>query len=105
MKLMEKSHQKALRHDYEVLVHIVKQALNEWDPFDLIHGGAPDNEFTAEATQIAARIKKHETPTALAKVISDIFSKNFESNLFPVETCLPIASRIFKDLEARSLLS
>lgn len=101
---MKKTDQEALKHDYREIVHIVKQALNEWDPYDLIAGGAPENEFTEETTQIAAKIKKTETPAELALVISDLFTRNFESALFSVEECLPVAYRILSDIEARRLL-
>lgn len=101
---MKTSDQKALKRDYREIVHIVQQALNEWDPYGLIEGGAPEDEFTEEATRIAAKIKKTETPAELAQVISDIFSRSFESDLFSVEECLPAASRIFSDLEVRRLL-
>jgi Domain of unknown function (DUF1871) len=101
---MKKTDQKTLKHEYREIVETVQHVLNEWDPYDLLKGGAPENEFTEEATQITAKIKNSETPTALAHVISDIFSRNFESDQFPVEACLPTASRIFKELEARRLL-
>jgi len=101
---MEKTDQKTLKHDYQEIVRIVIQALNEWDPYELIEGGAPENEFTEEATRIAANIKKIETPTELANVISDVFSRSFDSDVFSVAECLPVASRIFSDLEVRCLL-
>ncbi len=101
---MKASDQKALKHEYREIVDIVKQALNEWDPYDLIKGGAPENEFAEEATQVAAKIRKTEKQADLALVISDIFTRKFENNQFSVEACLPVASRIFGDLEARRLL-
>lgn len=101
---MKKPDKKAPEQDYREIVHTVMQVLNEWDPYDLIQGGAPENEFAEEATQIAARIKKIETTTELAQVISDVFSKNFESDQFPIEACIPAATTIFRALEARRLL-
>jgi len=101
---MKETDQKTLKHAYQEIVHIVLQALNEWDPYELIDAGAPENEFTEEATRIAAKIKKTETPTELAHVISDVFSRSFDSDVFSVEECLPVASRILCDLEVRHLL-
>lgn len=100
----EKNDQKALKQDYREIVQIIKTALNEWDPYNLIEGGAPEDEFAEEATQIAAKIKKTETPAELAQVISDVFSRNFERDVFPVEACLQVAFRIFGDLEVRHVL-
>ena len=101
---MRKNDQKTLKHDYQETVHIVMQSLNEWDPYELIEAGAPENEFTEEATRIAAKIKKIETPTDLAHAISDVFSRSFDSDVFSVEECLPVASKILSDLKVRRLL-
>ncbi len=102
---MEKADQKTMKLDYQEIVRIVIQALNEWDPYELIEAGAPENEFTKEATRIAANIKKVETPTELANVISEVFSRSFDSDVFSVDECLPVASKILNDLEVRGLLS
>jgi len=102
---MEKTDQKTLKHDYQEIVHIVIQALNEWDPYELIEAGAPENEFTEEATRIAARIKKTESPAELAHVISEVFSRSFNSDVFSVEECLPVASKIYSELEVKHLLN
>jgi hypothetical protein len=101
---MKETDQKTLKHAHQEIVHIVLHALNEWDPYELIDAGAPENEFTEEATRIAAKIKKTETPTELAHVISDVFSRSFGSDVFSIEECLPVASRILLDLEVRRLL-
>lgn len=101
---MKKTDQIKLKNEYQEIVCTIQHLLNEWDPYDLLKGGAPESEFTEEATLITAKIKNSETPTELAHIISDIFSKNFETDQFPAEACLPIASRIFRELKARSLL-
>lgn len=93
-----------MKHEYQEILVIVMQALNEWDPYELIEAGAPENEFTEEATRIAANIKNTKTPTELAHVISDVFSRSFGSDVFSVEECLPVASRMLSNLEARRLL-
>ena len=101
---MKRTDKKALKDNYLQIVQIVKQALNEWDPYDLIHGGAPEDEFAEEAALIAAKINQVETPAELGKVISDIFSKSFETDLFSVEACLPVADQLFSELKARDFL-
>ena len=101
---MKKTDLKALKHDYQEIVHIVMEALNEWDPYELIEAGAPENEFTEEATRITAKIEKTETPIELAHVISEVFSRSFDNDVFSVEECLPVASRILRHLEERRLL-
>lgn len=101
---MNKFDKKALKHEYREVVQLVEQALNDWDPYCLIEGGAPEDEFAEEATRIAASLDKIKTPAELAQVISDIFSKNFENDLFSFEACLPVASRLFTSLSERGFL-
>lgn len=101
---MEKSDHKALKHEYREIVDIVMKALNEWDPYEVIEAGAPENEFTEEAERIVAKFKRAKTPTELAHVISNVFSRSFGSDVFSTEECLPVASKILGDLRARHLL-
>lgn len=100
---MKTNDHKALKNSYREIVEIVTTVINEWDPYDLINGGAPDNEFTHEIAQVVAKIDEINTPTALAEIISSIFSKEFESEQFPIEACMPVASRLFVALKARGL--
>jgi hypothetical protein len=94
---------KALKNSYREIVEVVTTVINEWDPYDLISGGAPDNEFSHEVTQIVAKINEINTPTALAEVMSRVFSKEFESEQFSIEACMPVASTLFVALKARGL--
>lgn len=96
---MKTNDYKALKQSYQETVEIVTTIINEWDPYDLISAGAPDNEFSHEVTQIVAKIDWINTPTALAEVISSIFSKEFESELFTIEECMPVASKLFTALK------
>jgi len=77
--------------------------INEWDPYDLISGGAPDNEFAPEVEKIVAKVHQIKTPYALAEVISDVFTKGFDSECFSVEGCMQVASRIFAELQNRRI--
>jgi len=98
---MKTNDHKALKQSYREIVEIVTTVVNEWDPYDLISAGAPDNEFSHEVTQIVAKINTINTPIALAGVISSVFSKELESESFSIEECMPVASRLFTALKAR----
>ena len=101
---MKTNDHKVLKHSYKETVKIVTTIVNEWNPDDLISAGAPDNEFSHEVTQIVAKIDEINTPIALAEVLSGVFSKEFESELFTIEECMPVASRLFTALKAQGLL-
>lgn len=100
-----KTYQKTLRLRYREMIEVITRMLNEWDPYDLVRGGAPDDEFAREAAQISVKISEIITPMQLAEVISEVFSKAFASEpYFSVDACLPVASRLLNELRARGLL-
>jgi hypothetical protein len=95
---------KAMKRSYLEGIAIITIAINEWDPYGLIGGGAPADEFEREIARIAARIHEVKTPEALAEVISKVFSESFEPKPFSVQSCHPVASRLFVQLQTHSLL-
>lgn len=101
---MKSLEHKSLKYAYREIIGIVTTVLNEWDPYALIAGGAPNDEFAEEAARIAAKIREINTPMVLAEVISDIFSKEFEPELFSVEACMPVASKLYNDLQTQGFL-
>jgi len=94
---------KVLKRSYREIIEVITTVINEWDPYDLISSGAPDNEFAPEVEKIVAKIHKIRTPGALAEVISGAFSKGFDSDSFSVEDCMQVSSRIFVELQNRGL--
>jgi quercetin dioxygenase-like cupin family protein len=95
---------KAMKHLYREAVTIAAAVINDWDPYGLIAGGAPMDEFEDEASRIVAKAHGVHTPEALAIVVSEIFSASFEPETFSVEACLPVASRLFNELQIRGFL-
>lgn len=73
----------------------IKKIINEWDPYNLISGGAPDNEFESEIIEIIFKIKGKNDIKDIAYIISDIFINSFDKHdLFSVENCMDIANKI-----------
>ena len=95
---------KALKRTYGEIIEIVTKVINEWDPYDLIRGGAPDNEFAHEVAQIATKVHEINSPTELAEVISKVFSMSFGPEWFSVTACMQVACQLFADLQTRGLL-
>jgi hypothetical protein len=96
--------QKSMMHFYQEAIAVTTAVINEWDPYDLIVGGAPKDEFEGEVSQIVAKAREVHTPEALARLVSDVFSSSFEPGGFSVETCLPVASRLFEELQIHGFL-
>lgn len=93
-----------MKHLYREAIAVATAVINDWDPFGLIAGGAPKDEFEGEASRIVAKAHEVHTPEALAIVVSEVFSSSFDPEVFPVEACLPVASRLFDELQLHSFL-
>ena len=81
-----------------VLYPIVKKRIDELDPENLLKLGAPDNEYDFESSKITDKIRDSSTTKEIAGIISEVFTKSFDSEIKP-EKCLEIASLIKKDME------
>ena len=95
---------KAMKRSYRETVEVISQVVNDWDPYDLIKSGAPDNEFYPEVARIAAKVHEIRTSMELAEVISNVFTDQFGPEYFSIEACVQVASQIFPDLKNRGLL-
>jgi len=94
----------ALKRSYQETIKVVTEVINDWDPYDLIKSGAPDNEFSPEVGRIAAKAHGVKTSMELAKIISGVFTDQFGPEYFSVEACVQVASRLFTDLKNHGLL-
>lgn len=56
---------------------IVKKYIDEMDYFALLAGGAPENEFDMESAEISRQIYAKNDVEEIAKVIAQVFEKNF----------------------------
>jgi len=60
------------RADYDRALSIMHEAL-QWDPYSLIEGGAPCDEFDSEAAQLVSRIPQIHSPTDASVALSQVF--------------------------------
>jgi hypothetical protein len=51
---------------------IVKQAIDEWDPYGLLTTGAPSDEFDRKSRRIANKISKESSVKDIAIIISKV---------------------------------
>jgi hypothetical protein len=98
------------KYDYKKLLHIdinsniyqvVKRIINEWDPYDLISCGAPDDEYENEIKVICFKIEGKNSIKDVAHVIFDVFTKAFGDDItcFSIENCMDIAKKIKNCIE------
>lgn len=79
------------------MFEIVKKAIDEFNPFDLLPE-APNDEFDSESRKIAGKININSTVEEIAWIISDVFSKSFDE-IFELRYCMSPAERIYKAMK------
>lgn len=92
------------RADYEKALVIVCSVVRAWDPYCLLEGGAPSDEFDAEIAQLVTHIPRISTPTDAAQAISTVFSAAFDPGLFTPAQCTDLGQELFARLVEAGLV-
>jgi hypothetical protein len=72
---------------------IVKETIDEWNPYTLLGEGAPDDEFDSESRSVAAKINAESSANDIAYIISKVFTSSFGES-FSYENCIDVANKI-----------
>jgi hypothetical protein len=66
---------------YNTMFKIVKKAIDELNPYDLLPE-APDDEFDSESSEITRKINENNSIEEIAEIISVTISRTFDNPLF-----------------------
>ena len=91
--------------DYREAIEIVRAEISAWDPYALLAGGAPADEFDAEVSKIVAGLARTRSADELASLIANVFRASFDDSSFDVASCSDVASRIMRALDERSIVA
>jgi hypothetical protein len=92
------------RREREKIFEAVRSVINEWDPYDLLANGAPDDEFGMEISAVIRQLDRIRSPLEASHVISRVFSSSFEPELFQVEHCQSVGERLYLVLVERGII-
>jgi uncharacterized protein DUF1871 len=92
------------RSDYDAAIDLVASVINAWDPYSLIQGGSPPDEFEAEIATLVPRIKHIHSPDDAAREIATIFAAAFEPHFTP-EVCAKVGAQLYSRLQEAGLLA
>lgn len=84
--------------EYKLVFKIVREVIAEWDPYGLLSSEAPKDEFDAEVAKLMTRIPEMKSGEDTALVISEVFSRAFEPELFSKSSCIDVGNQLFKRL-------
>jgi hypothetical protein len=84
-----------LRAEAARLTAAVRQVIDEWDPYGLLAGGAPLDEWDSEIASLVAQAPRITSPTEGALAVSRVFSSAFQPDGFSPSDCAAVGDRLF----------
>ena len=87
-----------------VIFNIVKSVIYEWDPYGLLAGGAPTDEFDGEIRSIASQTENIESSGDASQLIHKVFSESFSADDFKKEVCEYVGVKLYSALRKHNAL-
>ncbi|REJ74036.1 MAG: DUF1871 family protein [Acidobacteria bacterium] len=91
--------------DYERALSIARLVLRSWDPYSLVAGGAPADEFDSEAAELVRHARTFRSAEDAVRAVSAVFSRSFDARGFEEESCGRPGRMLFQELRAAGLLN
>lgn len=77
------------KKDFKKCVEIVRESIHRIDPYSLLDGGSPDDEFDSEISSIASQLDRvgsgRDAAHTIARVLNSSFSESHKPEEFEVE--------------------
>lgn len=89
---------------YDRALQVVRCVVREWDPYCLIAGGAPEDEFDSEIASLVAQIPRIKTEKEAALALSRVFSSAFNVEHFTPDLCTEAGKKLFAALSANGFV-
>ena len=95
---------KMKKASYKQALQVVGSVVREWDPYSLIAGGAPEDEFDSEIAGVVAQIPRIKTEKEAILALSRVFSSAFEAEHFTPGKCTEVGKKLFAALSANGFV-
>jgi hypothetical protein len=76
----------------------VRRLVHKWDPYALLAHGAPEDEWDFIIAMILAKVPTIRSPLDARRVVFEVFSSQFGSHNFPMESCSSYGDDLFRAL-------
>jgi Domain of unknown function (DUF1871) len=93
------------RAKYQQMWDVTAGVIKSWDPYGLLGGGAPGDEFDQEIASLVAQIPRIHSAADAAQAISRIFASSFQAHPFTEETCSEVGKKLYAALAEQELIS
>jgi hypothetical protein len=92
------------KEKYERMWQTTAEVIRAWDPYNLLAGGSPSDEFDSEISSVVTYISRMRSPSDAASAVSQVFSSNFEPHLFTPKDCSEVGARLFARLKEQGFV-
>ena len=93
------------RGDYERAIRVVREVVHRWDPYGLLAGGCPPDEFEQGIAAVVTQVPRIRSRADAAHALSRVFSSAFERERFRPEDCAAAGAELYEALSAAGLLA
>ncbi len=83
---------------------IVRKVIHGWDPYHLLEGGAPEDEWDREIIQIVGRVDRIHSAIDASAVVSEVFTAAFHPEGFGQEDCAEVGRKLFTALQESGII-
>jgi hypothetical protein len=97
-------HTMRTRREYDQAFDIVRAAVARWDPYALLGGGAPADEWDAEIASLLPRLRNVKAAPEIVHHLSEVFGGRLGYSSLGVNECSTVAADIFLRLKTAGLL-
>ena len=93
------------RTKYQKMWAVTAGIIRDWDPYGLLGGGAPGDEFDREIASLMIQIPRIHSAVDAAQAVSRIFASSFEAHSFTEKTCSEVGKQLYAALAEQGLLN
>jgi hypothetical protein len=93
------------REKYQQIWDVTAATIRQWDPYKLLSGGAPPDEFDREITSVVAQIPRIHSAMEAALAVSRVFSSTFDARTFTAEACSEVGEKLFVALSDKGFIA
>jgi hypothetical protein len=92
------------RSQWKRIEPVVRKVIHAWDPYRLLEGGAPGDEWDREILQIVARVGRIYSAADAAAVVSEVFTEAFHPEGFGQDELAEVGKKLFTALQDAGMI-
>jgi hypothetical protein len=93
------------RAKYKQMWDITADVIRKWDPYQLLAGGAPRDEWDSEISSVVAPIPRIHSASDAAAAVSRVFASSLDPSAFTADTCSDVGAELFTRLQERGFVT